>query len=162
MTGESEVDFRVVTEGEDALWAYRKFLKGDPLIEAETKASLMDRLPPKIQRIQKELPGWMEKAEAGNREKAAALMQKLKEHLEAKNFEEVEKSADSLLKMMGVSTPAAAQDTPQEEFKRLRHDCSPRGTGSGTMVVDLQELARRTPADYDARTPGELIPARAR
>ena len=38
---------------------------------------------------------------AGNKEKAAALMQKLEEHLKAKNFEEVEKTADSILKMMG-------------------------------------------------------------
>ena len=32
------MDFRVVTEGEDALRAYRKFLKGDPLIEAKAEA----------------------------------------------------------------------------------------------------------------------------
>jgi hypothetical protein len=35
----------------------------------------------------------------GNNE-AAALMQKPEEHLKAKNFEEVEKAADSILKMM--------------------------------------------------------------
>ena len=95
------MDFRVVTEGEDALRAYRKFLKGERLIEAKTtEASLMERLPPKIHRIQKELPAWMQKAEAGNKEKAAALMQKLDEQLKAKNFEEVEKTADSILKLM--------------------------------------------------------------
>ena len=33
------MDFRVVTEGEEALQAYRKFLKGEPLIEAKTAAS---------------------------------------------------------------------------------------------------------------------------
>ena len=33
-------------------------------------------------------------------------MQKLDEHLKAKNFEEVEKTADSILKMMGASAPA--------------------------------------------------------
>jgi hypothetical protein len=93
--------FRVVTEGEEALQAYRKFLKGDPLIEAKTEASLMERLPPKIQRIQKELPAWMEKAEAGNKEKAAALMKKMDEQLKAKKFDEVEKTADSILKLMG-------------------------------------------------------------
>ncbi len=102
------MDFRVVTEGEEALRAYRKFLKGDPLIEAKTEAlTLMERLPPKIHRIQKELPAWMQKA--GNREKAAeaaALMQKLEEHLKAKNFEEVEKTADSLLKLIGASEQA--------------------------------------------------------
>ena len=90
--------FRVVTESEEALGAYRKFLKGEPLVEAKTESSYMDRLPPKIQRIQRELPAWLEKG--GNQEKAAALMQQLKENLGARNFEEAEKTADSILKMM--------------------------------------------------------------
>jgi hypothetical protein len=69
------MDFRVVTEVEEALQAYRKFLKGDPLEEAKTEAlTLMERLPPKLHQIQKELPAWIQKT--GNRE-AAALMQKL-------------------------------------------------------------------------------------
>jgi hypothetical protein len=43
------MSFRVVTEGEEALKAYRKFLKGDPLTEAKTEAlTLLERLPPKI------------------------------------------------------------------------------------------------------------------
>jgi hypothetical protein len=105
------MDFRMVTEGEDALRAYRKFLSGSPLIEAQTQASLMERLPPKIHRIQKELPGWIEKAEAGDKEKATALMKTLETNLKAKNFEEVEKTADSILKMMGLN----AQDVPKQE-----------------------------------------------
>jgi len=56
-----KIGFRVVTEGEEALQAYRKFLKGVPLIEGETVASLTDRLPPKIHQIQKELPAWIQK-----------------------------------------------------------------------------------------------------
>jgi len=115
------MSFRVVTEGESALQAYRKFLKGDPLFEAKTEAlTLMERLPPKIHKIQKELPAWIQKA--GNPEKAAqaaALMQKLEEHLKAKNFEEVEKTADSILKMIGMSAQAAAQDIPEEARKTL-------------------------------------------
>ncbi|HEY8749690.1 MAG TPA: hypothetical protein VIM11_17025 [Tepidisphaeraceae bacterium] len=93
-----KIGFRVVTEGEEALQAYRKFLKGVPLIEGETVASLTDRLPPKIHQIQKELPAWIQKT--GNND-AAALMQQLQAQLKAKNFEEVEKTADLILKMMG-------------------------------------------------------------
>lgn len=93
------MSFRVVTEGEEALQAYRKFLKGDPLIEAKAEAlTLLERLPPKIHKVQAELPAWIQKN--GSRE-AAALMQKLQEHLKAKNFEEAEKTADSILEMMG-------------------------------------------------------------
>jgi len=100
------MDFRVVTEGEEALRAYRRFLKGDPLFEAQTEAlTLLERLPPKIHRIQKELPAWIQKP--GNQEKAAALMQTLERHLKAKNFEEAEKTADSILKMIGVTATAA-------------------------------------------------------
>ena len=93
------MDFRVVTEGEEALQAYRKFLKGDPLVEAKAETlTLLERLPPKIRKIQTQLPAWIQKT--GNKE-AAALMQKLAEQLKAKNFEEAEKTADSILKMMG-------------------------------------------------------------
>ncbi len=97
------MDFRVVTEGEDALRAYRKFLTGEPLIEAKLQPSLMERLPPKIHKIQNELPAWLEKAEAGNKAKAAGLMKKMDEQLKAQNFEEAEKIADSILKSMGDS-----------------------------------------------------------
>jgi hypothetical protein len=72
-------------------------------------SSYAERLPPKIQKNQKELPAWIEMQ--GNKEKAAAFMQKLKEHLDAKNFAEAEKTADSILKMMGLSAPAAGQGT---------------------------------------------------
>ena len=93
------MSFRVVTEGEEALRAYRKFLKREPLVEAKTETStLLERLPSKIQRIQKQLPAWIQ---AGNMDKAGALMQELKEHLNSKDFEAAEKTADSILKMMG-------------------------------------------------------------
>jgi hypothetical protein len=117
------MSFRVVTEGEEALLAYRKFLAGRPLIEAKSEAStLLERLPPKIHKIQKELPAWIQNAAAGNKEKAIALMQKLQEQLKAKNFEEAEKTADSILEMIGVNTQAAAQDIPEETRGKLGHD----------------------------------------
>ncbi len=102
------MSFRVVTEGEEALKAYRKFLKGEPLVEAKVEAlTLLERLPPKIHKIQKELPAWIQKS--GDKEKAAqatALMRKLDERLKAKDFEAVEKTADSILKVIGMSTTA--------------------------------------------------------
>jgi len=102
-----KMGFRVVTEGEEALQAYRKFLRGEPLIEGKTVASLTERLPAKIHKIQNELPAWMEKT--GNKD-AAALMQKMQEQLKAKNFEEVEKTADSILGIMGASAKPSVQD----------------------------------------------------
>jgi len=104
--------FRVVTEGEEALQAYRKFLRGEPLIEAKTVASLTERLPPKIHQIQKELPAWIEKT--GNKE-AVALMQKMREQLKARNFEEVEKTADSILEMMSAGAQPATQNNENQK-----------------------------------------------
>jgi hypothetical protein len=96
------MSFRVVTEGEEALQAYRKFLKGEPLIEAKTEAlTLLERLPPKIHQIREELPAWIQKRGNTDTDKATALMQKMQEQLKARNFEEAEKTADSILKMMG-------------------------------------------------------------
>ena len=98
------MSFRVVTEGDEALRAYRKFLAGKPLIEAKTEAlTLLERLPPKIHRIQKELPAWVQKTGNQEKVKATELMHKLDGQLKAKNFVEAEKTADSILKMMGVS-----------------------------------------------------------
>ncbi len=99
------MSFRLVTEGEEALLAYRKFLAGDLLIEGQTTLTLLERLPPKIHKIQNEFPAWIGKT--GNPE-AAALMQQMQEQLKAKNFEEVENTADSILKLMGASAQSAA------------------------------------------------------
>ena len=92
------MSFRLVTEGEESLGAYRKFLRGDPLTEAQTETvTLLERLPPKIHRIQNELPAWMQKT--GDKE-AAALMEELQAQLKARNFDEAEKTADAILKMI--------------------------------------------------------------
>ena len=119
------MSFRVVTEGEEALRAYRKFLKGEPLIEAKTDAlTLLERLPPKIHKIQKEFPAWMQKT--ANPE-AAALMQQLEEQVKNRNFEEAEKTADSILKLMGASAQPAIRaeavslQVPEEVRKLMRH-----------------------------------------
>src|SRR5580700_7484717 len=88
------MDFRLVTEGEEALRAYRKFLKGDTLIEAKTETlTLLERLPLKIHKIQDRLPAWIKKA--SNKEKAdeaTELMQKLDGYLKSNNFEDAEKT----------------------------------------------------------------------
>ena len=92
------MDFRVVTEGEEAIHAYRKFLAGAPLVEAPTTTSYLERLPQKIRRIQRELPAWITKP--GNQALVAPLMQALDAALKAKNFEEAERQADKILGLM--------------------------------------------------------------
>jgi hypothetical protein len=133
------MSFRVVTEGEEALKAYRKFLKGEALIEAKAETlTLLERLPPKIHKIQKELPAWVQKN--GNKE-VAALMQELDKQMKAKNFEEVEKTADAILKLMGLNEPVPEQDVPEESRRQLTHNL-----GSAFLVfrVKVQEELKLT------------------
>ena len=104
------MDFRVVTEGEEALRAYRKFLKGSPLIEAKTEAlTLLERLPPKIHQIQRELPAWIQRT--GEMQKASALFKNWRT-TEAKDFKEAQRTADSILKLMGTDVPHEAHEEP--------------------------------------------------
>jgi hypothetical protein len=93
------MDFRVVTEGEEALRAYRKFLRGERLVEVVSPtSSYLERLPAKIHRIQRELPAWARKT--GNRAKAEALTRRLDTALKAKDFTEAEKVADEILELL--------------------------------------------------------------
>lgn len=77
-------------------------MKGESSAGAKSEpSSLQERLPPKIHRIQAELPAWLQKT--GNTE-AAALMQKLSEQMKAKNWDETEKIADAILKILSEAS----------------------------------------------------------
>ena len=98
------MNFRLVTEGEEALVAYRKFLIGAPLIEAKTlTTSYMERLPSKIHKIQAELPGWIQRT--GKQAIMEPLMLKLDAAIKAKDFDLAEVTADSILKMISKEKP---------------------------------------------------------
>ena len=93
------MDFRVVTEGEEARGAYRKFLRGRPLAEVVSPiSSYLELLPPKIRRIQKELPAWVQ--QTGSQAQAETLLQRLDKALKANNFTEAEKVADEILDLL--------------------------------------------------------------
>src|SRR5262245_5457414 len=79
--------------------------------EKASSAALAERLAPKIHKVQAELPDWLRKT--GNKE-AAALMRTLHEQIKAKQFEDAEKTADSLLKMMGVTAPIAGENADKK------------------------------------------------
>ena len=93
------MDFRVVTEDEEALRAYRKFLGGKPLREAVSTATFDPAsLPGKIHHIQQALPDWIR--ETGKQALAEPLMQKLDAALKAKDFPEAELAANAILKLL--------------------------------------------------------------
>ncbi len=131
-----------------------ELMKGDqPKGEKKDSPSLQERLPAKIQTIQKELPAWVQKE--GDKEKAAeatALMKKLEGHLKAKHFEEAEKTADSILKLMGVSAQAAAQEAKTEGQPTAdsweRERCLTEGPGPRKLAFNF---ARCVAADEAGR-----------
>jgi hypothetical protein len=109
-------------------------------IDAKMEAlTPLERLPPKIQKIQTELPVWIQNAD--NIDTATALSQRMQEYPRAKNFEEAAKTADSILKIMDESAQAAAPHIPEETRRKLVH-----GVGSSFLVfVDkIQEELKVT------------------
>jgi len=90
-----------VAENPGALAAYRKFLAGESLAETIVPKPRVPSttLPEKARRIQRELRAYVEK-NGGSR--AAPLARDLESHLERQEFEEAEKTADELLRLMGA------------------------------------------------------------
>ena len=73
--------------------------------------SAEERMVTRVHKIQKELPAWVKKT--GRKEESDALMKTLKEQLAVTNFAEAEKTADTILKMMGLTiAPAVPPDRP--------------------------------------------------
>ncbi|MBI4349871.1 MAG: hypothetical protein HY550_00380 [Elusimicrobia bacterium] len=90
--------YRGATESEDAIAAYRKFLRGEPLVEDPPTAQLSTgTLQHKIQRIRSELPRWIQKDPAGRQPRAEALLRKLDACVQAHDPQGAEKAADAIL-----------------------------------------------------------------
>jgi hypothetical protein len=86
-------------------------MSGENKQESKADAStLQARLPAKIQRIQKDLPAWIQ-GDAARQKQAAALMKSLDEQLKAQNLERAEQTADALLKLIGSAAPMPGDQT---------------------------------------------------
>jgi hypothetical protein len=98
--GDRDNPFRKNAEGEDALAAYRKFLRGEKLAEAPLP---IPAVPPagleeKVHRVQAALPGWIEK---NGPARVKDDVEKLGKSLKEKRFEEAAEAADAILKTIG-------------------------------------------------------------
>jgi uncharacterized membrane protein YtjA (UPF0391 family) len=85
--------FREAAEAPDSLAAYRKFLGGEALVEGEY---VFPNLPERIQRIQTELPAWLQQ----NPERQAeieSLLQELDQSITENNLAEASQVADEIL-----------------------------------------------------------------
>lgn len=96
--------FRSATESEEALAAYRKFLRGEPLREdpapsAESSLSA-GRLQDKIRRVQAELPRWIGHDPRNRQPRAEPLLRELDRRVSRHDPEGAERAADRILEML--------------------------------------------------------------
>ena len=90
--------FRKATEGPEALAAYAKFLRHETLVESASTGFSAANLQAKMQRIQNELPDWIQKS--GQQAKVAPLMEKIQTLMKDKKWQEVDKVADEVLSLI--------------------------------------------------------------
>jgi hypothetical protein len=91
--------FRRIVENDDALAAYRKFLRGEKLSEAPTAGGVLPAgLWDKIHKVQAALPGWLQVHGPAQVEDNA---NKLQHAVEEQRFNDAAAAADALLKTMG-------------------------------------------------------------
>jgi hypothetical protein len=89
--------FRRAAEDPEPLAAYAKFLRREPLVEIASTGFSSEALQEKMQRIQKELPDWVQKS--GQQAQVMPLTQKLKALIKDKKWQEADKVADELLSL---------------------------------------------------------------
>jgi hypothetical protein len=94
--GDQKNAFRRTAEGEEALAAYHKFLRGEPLEENRIPVPEVpsEQLQPKMRRLQSELPAYI--VHNGVR-RVKPLMEKLDGEMKAMEFAQAEKTADEVL-----------------------------------------------------------------
>ena len=92
--------FRKVTENPEALAAYAKFLRHEPLVEAAATGFSASGLQEKMRRIQSEMPAWVQKT--GQQAQMSPLTQKLSALMKEKKWEELDRVADEILSLMSA------------------------------------------------------------
>ena len=90
--------FRQATENPEALAAYAKFLRHEPLVETAPTGFSATAFQDKMHRLQRELPAWVQ--ESGQQAKVAPLAQKLTAFLKDRKWEEADRVADEILSLM--------------------------------------------------------------
>lgn len=97
--GDENYPFRKAAENQTAIEAYRKFLKGDALIEGPVAPTILDRLPKKIARIQAELPPWA-KRHPERIPEVKRLTDALEAAMATQNPLAVERAADAIVSLI--------------------------------------------------------------
>ncbi len=73
-----------------------------------------ETLPPKMRKIEKDLPGWIQNPDHRDRAtEVNVLVQKMQDRIRANQFEEAETSLDSILQIMGINPQDVVRHAPQ-------------------------------------------------
>jgi len=91
--------FRKATENPEALGAYAKFLRGEPLVESEQHGFSAATFQEKMKQVQAMLPAWVN-GNTGRQAKATSLMQKIQPFLKERKWQDADKVADELLALV--------------------------------------------------------------
>lgn len=102
--GDRDNPFRKIAEGDNALAAYRKYLRGEDLAEAPLPAPSIPPadLPGKVHRIQALLPPWLEEHGPA---RVKPLLEKLDGYLKQQQFDKASKTADDVLQLILDARP---------------------------------------------------------
>ncbi len=93
--------FRRAAEDPEPLAAYAKFLRGEPLVESGPTGFSPEVLQAKMQRIQQELPTWLQSSE--QQSQVMPMMTRIKTLMKDKQWQEVDKAADEILLLISPS-----------------------------------------------------------
>jgi hypothetical protein len=123
----ADTAFGTATMGAPAITAYQKFLKGEPLSEAAASAApraasgmssssappgpvrqpanKVQELSDKMQRIQREVPAWLQ-AHRDRGPELASLFQQLDHYARANNMAQAQQTADAILRLIQTNSNA--------------------------------------------------------
>lgn len=117
----------------------------NPEREKAQALTYFETLPPKMRKLEKELPIWIQNPDHKDRApEVGALVQKMQDSIKANQFDEAEKVVDSILEMMGFNPEDVVREAPRmSELSASMHPTwSPDGkqlayasTRSGTTQI---------------------------
>jgi hypothetical protein len=90
--------FRRATENPEALAAYAKFLRHEPLVESAPTGFSSQAFQDKMRRIQRDLPGWVQ--QSGQKAVALPLTQRLAALVKDRRWQEADRVADEIIAVM--------------------------------------------------------------
>jgi hypothetical protein len=109
--------FQKATENPEALAAYAKFLRGEPLVESAATGFSSEAFQAKMRSIQEKLPGWVQKS--GKQAQAMRLIQKLQALVKEKKWRDADKVADDVLSLMKEENREQAEEAADAVLKLL-------------------------------------------